>query len=328
MTRKLIPLISYVIGLIILLILYPRYNTSSQDFFQIIPFLIFWLANLSIIVCFIIALTNFLKKRIFSGFVHLFIGTSIYFLHKKIVFIDYNLFVYLSFILVLIVFFILYRSEKKYKNLISVILLTNSITVLLSDQFFLSYFNSTKIPWSQSGLKWEDYKDSFLNNQNERYFDSQHNKIDPSIIRAITVNAIKYKINTKGSIPSVVVGAYFVPNESYVKEEHRTSSQLNHERGYIDICEYYTRLIRKVFRNKSTGMINYKLLFKKHGIYFFEGTKTDVDRAENFIERIIEKKEEMNERYMLETESGANSGQQKKWDMKIQKLLSELDDYK
>lgn len=328
MIKQLTPIIIYFVGLIIFLILYPNYNTSGKDFFQIIPFLIFWLTTLSIIFSLSLSIFNFFKKRIFIGAVHLFSGISIYAVYKKLLFVDYNIFVHLAVILTLLVFFIIYRNQKTYKILVSVLLLLNIITILLSDRFILSYFNSTKIVWTESGLKWDEYKDSFENHPNENYYNSNMDKIDPTLVRAITSNSIKYKVNTKGSIPSVVIGAYFLPDESYVKNEFKTDNQLNHERGYIDICEYHVRLIRKVFSNKSTGMVDYKTLFKKYDIQFIEGILSDVDNAERFIDLMIERKEAMNQRYMFETEFGRNLEVQKKWDKKIRQLLTELNEYK
>lgn len=308
--------------------MYPSYTTSIEDSFQIIPFLIFWLTTIFIIISLFISVFNIFKKRIFIGLVHFFSGISIYALYKRLVFVDYNIFVHIAVILTLIVFIIIYRNENKYKILASALLLINIITALISDRFFLSYFNSTKIVWTDSGLNWEDYTDSIANHQSENYFDSNGNEFDFNSVRAITSNSIKYKLNTKGSIPSVVVGAYFVPNESYVKEEFVTSSQLNHESGYVDICEYHARLIRKVFKNKSTGMVDYKKLFKKYDILYIDGLQSDVENAKRFIDYIIYRKEEMNERYMLETEFGKDTKKQKKWDIKIQKLLTELEEYK
>lgn len=199
--------------------------------------------------------------------------------------------------------------------------------LLLSDHFFLSYFNTTKIPWDQSVLRWEDYKDSFINHQNENYYDSNGNRFDSKFVNAITANAIKYKINTKGSIPSVVVGAYFLPNESYVKDVYMTDNQLNHESGFVDICEYHARLIREIFKMKTTGMVNYKALYIKYKIHYIDDFYSDEEIAERLIERIIQMKEEMNEKYMFETEFGRNLENQKKWDKKIQKLLTNLEEF-
>ncbi len=328
MIKQLTPIISYLVGVIILLLLYPSYNTSGKDFFQIIPFLIFWLTTILIIISLFLSIFSFVKKRMLHGVIYILTAISIYAIYKKLLFVDYNTFVHLVFILALIVLVIIFRKQKIRRVSFSILLIINLMTILLSNRFFLSYFNSNKIPWTESGMNWEDYTDSFSNHFNENYYDSNGGKIDPKLIRAITTNSIKYKVNTKGSIPSVVVGAYFIPNESYVKEEFKSPNQLNHEHGYVDICEYHARLIRKVFKYKTTGMIDYKTLFKKYDIFYVDGIYSNAENAERLIERIIDRKEEMNESYMLETEFGQNVKEQKKWDAKISRLLIELEEYK
>lgn len=328
MIKSLLPLSVYTVGIIILLILYPNYNTSGKDFFQTIPFLMFWLTTILIVISLIITVIHFIKKNILSGFLYLISAISIYTIYKKLLFVDFNTFIHLFFIIALLTLVIVYRKKISQRIIFSVFLLMNLITLFVSDQFLLLYFNSTKIPWTESGIKWKDFSDSFSNHLNESHYDSNGNKIDPNIIRGITTNSIKYKVNTSGSIPSVVVVAFFIPNESYMKKEFKTSKQLNHENGYVDICEYHARLIRKVFNYKTTGMVNYKVLFKKYDFLYFDGFLTDVGNAEIFIERMIDRKEDMNEQYMLETEFGTNFKEQKKWDIRIQKLLTELKEYK
>lgn len=328
MTKLLLPFSSYLVGLVILLLLYPNHNTSGKDFFQIIPFLIFWITTISVIISLSLSIFSFIKKKIFPGSINLISTVSIYVIYKKLIFVDYNTFVHLFFIFVLLTLLIIYLKQRPQRLVVSIFLITNLMTFFLSDHFFLSYFNSTKIPWNEKGLIWEDFKDSFYIHRNEKHFDSNLNEIDPNLVRAITTNSIKYKINIKGSIPSVVVGAYFTPNESYVKDEFKTASQLNHECGYVDICEYHTRIIKQIFRNKTIGMVEYKSLFKKYDIFYIDGIVSDIDNAERFIERIIDRKKEMNEQYMFETEFGQNLKEQKKWDTKIKKLLTKLEEYK
>jgi hypothetical protein len=325
---KLIPIISYLVGLIILLLLYPSYNSSDKDLFHIIPFLIFWLTTILIIISIFLTIFSFVKKLMLSGVIYILTSISIYAIYKKLLFVDYNTFVHLVFILALFILVIIYRKQKNISVSFSFFLIINLWTILLSNRFMLSYFNSTKIPWTESRMNWEDYKDSFSNHLNENYYDSNGSKTDPKLIHAITTNSIKYKVNTKGSIPSVVVVAFFIPNESFVKEEFKTPKQLNHEHGYVDIFEYHTRLIRKIFKNKTTGMIDYKMLFMKYDIFYVDGIYSNAENAERFIEGIIDRKVEMNERYMLETEFGQNVKEQKKWDMKIRRLLTELEEYK
>jgi hypothetical protein len=191
----------------------------------------------------------------------------------------------------------------------------------------MSYFNSNKIIWNESGLKWDNYQDDISNHLQNNYYDSEGDKIDFKLIHAVTSNAIKYKINRNGNIPSVIVGAYFVKNESYIINEFKTKKELNHQRMYVDICEYYTRLIRKEFQFKTIGMVDYKALFNKYNIDRKVYPYDDYENAKTFINEMIQRKESLNEKYMFETDFGKNILVQKKWNNKIQKLLFSLKDF-
>lgn len=320
--------ISYLIGFSTLLILYPNYRPSKINSFNVITFLIFCLTAISIIIFIVLSIINILKKRIHMGILCVFIGITDYALYQKIAFEDYNVFLHSSFLLITIWFYFKYKNQITRSKLLTILIVVNSVILVFPNLFILSYWNSNKIIWKESGLEWDDYQDSVSNHLQENYYDSEGEKINHEQIHAVTSNAIKYKINRSGNIPSVIIGAYFVKDESYVIDEFKTKSELIHQEIYVDICELYVRLIRREFEYKTIGMVDYKVLFDKYKIdrkvYEFD----DYENAKTFIEEMIHRKESMNEEYMFETDFGKNLKAQKKWNLKIKTLLNELDEYR
>ena len=321
-----VTMIVYLLGLMILIILYPAYNTSGNNF-QIISFLIFWLTVISVLTALILSIHRFINRKYQNGIAFLSIGLSIFTIYHKLIFLSYNVFFHSIWIVILIWLFIRYRKNSEFKFVYLFTLIINVFVIFISDRFLLNYFNSNKIAWSKKEIGWEDYKDSFEKHLNERYYAFDMQGFNPENVRAITATSIKYKINELGNIPSVIVGAFFLPDESYVKEEFKTNSQLEHEKLYLDICEYHSRRIRKYFHLKMASGLDYKILFQKHDIYF-SNTDSDIENAEKLIEAITHEKEEMNSKYMIETSFGQNLGEQKKWEKRIKRLLTQYEDYK
>lgn len=317
-------LIVYLLALITLLLLYPSYNNGNG--WNPIPFFITWISSLSSIALLITSIYNFIKRKPWNGIAYLGLAFTIFVILQKIIFEDYNVFGHL--ILVILLGWSLFKSRKKsdLKPFFILLLSCNLIVVLISDRVLLRYFNSNKVAWSEEGFEWDDYNDSYNNHKNESYYLIDDFELNSDNIRAITGNAIKYKVNEMGNIPSVVVEAFMDSEGSFVLDEFKTNEQLEHERLYVDICEYHARRIRKYFSWKTISRVDYKRIFEEMGLYFAEAD-SDITNADRLIEEIINQKEEMNALYMMETNLGENRVQQRKWEKRIHTCLIELEDY-
>lgn len=309
---------SYLLTISILLLIYPFFVKNDIDNCEIVSFIISWLSIIYSLTLFLIGVFNIFKKRLINGVYYLLGTVSVFALYSKIYFEYYNKFAHFGFILIIIFLIIRFKKKSNFKIGLCVFLMINIFSMFLSDKFLLSYFNANKIKWSENKLKLEYYKGSCI-----------EKKVDKDRFRGlITVNSINYKINKAFSIPSVIVGAYFVSDESCIMNQFKDSNQLKHEKGYIDICEYYTRLIRKIFHNKTVSMVNYKELFEKYNILYYEDILSDITLADILIERIIELKCEMNNKYMLETNYGKDIKNQIYWNSKIHRLLNSFKEFK
>ncbi|WP_341902280.1 hypothetical protein [Fluviicola taffensis] len=322
--KLIVALVIYLLALITLLILYPSYNNGNG--WNAIPFFIAWLSGLSSIAFLITSIYHFVKRKPWNGIGYLSLGFTIFVILHKIIFEDYNVFVHL--ILVILLGWVIFKLRKRpdLKLFFILLLSCNLIVVLISDRMLLRYFNSNKVAWSEEGFEWNDYEDSYSNHKNESYYLIDDFELNSDNIRAITGNAIKYKVNEMGNIPSVVVEAFMDSEGSFIRDEFKTNEQLEHERLYVDICEYHARRIRKYFRWKTISRVDYKRIFEEMGLYFAEAD-SDITNANRLIEEIISQKEEMNALYMMETNLGENRVQQQKWEKRIHTYLIGLEDY-
>ena len=327
MIKQLRPIILYVAVFILLVALYPNFNHKDKATDQIIPLGMFWLTSIFIVFCIFLLIQSTIKKQFFSSIGYSLSALTIFAIYLKLLFVDYSIFVHVAFMVGIIILIARFRKQKDRLMYLATILVLNLLTGVLSDQFLLSYFNSNKIPWTHFGPNWSNYKDSFSNHKHDTYYLSNFQTIDPKLIPAMTANTLKYKINTKGSIPSIVVGAYMIPEESFVNKAFKTQNQLNHQQGYIDICEYHARLIRSIFKHKTLGMVNYEKMFHQYDISYTKGMENDLQKAERLVERIIQRKEKMNEKYMLETEFGQHLENQKMWNKQIKNMLHSLEKF-
>lgn len=127
--------------------------------------------------------------------------------------------------------------------------------------------------------------------------------------KAYTV--LKYETKTVVSNDSIVefrLVCYFVRNQSWMKE--KSTSLLSHEQTHFDIGELYMRKLRMlVLKVKYSPSVSIKRLI------------------DNKLDSLM-KAEQIQEKYDLETNHSLNKEKQKEWEIRIQKELNDLSEYK
>lgn len=299
----------------------------------------FVMINVLFFILFIIfSLIEFVnKKNKQQGLIYLYTSLSVIFIVLKISFNYYDFLIHLIYFISFIIIFFILLIRKYYSKLMVTFICLNAIFIGLSDNYIFRIFNSKNIIWSENFLKWDLYKDNNYEFRNETFhtwYKGSFFSKDSKYVHAITKNGIRYKVNRVNNHNSVIALAFFIPEESSINKHYtKTKYQLNHEKLYVDICEIYVRKIRRVFDNKPLYTINFKQLFKKYNfdydvLQYFGTIQSDEIQAENFINYIIEAKNEKNSQYLIETNCGKNIKTQKIWDLKIKNELKRLEKYK
>lgn len=260
------------------------------------------------------------KFKCLKAYVLLFMSPTFLIFWSKLDFEYYHFYYHLIYFIIFIgLVLFLYNSERDYlqnKKIILFALLLNICTLSINDYFIFKFWNNDKISWSEQKINWGDFQQSVPNESND--------------INAITTNGLQWKISKIKNNPSVIVIGFMKPSESWVKENHKTESQLRHEQLYIDICELHARKIRKIFNENKYGIDD-------NGSYFTLTNITDsttyyevnnASEAERIIRDMMYNKDQMNNSYMKDTEHGKNKGKQLAWESLIREQLTVLEEYK
>lgn len=152
---------------------------------------------------------------------------------------------------------------------------------------------SDRFSWNDHRkLSWSDFKGAVSAQSDES--------------AAATCCSIAFKVNsdTTGE-PKVSVYNTFYINRSWVKEDARIGSILNHEQGHFDLCELYTRKLRE--RAEAVDMHS-------------PGLKQELL---NVYATVSSEYETRQQAYEQETAHGTNIAEQHRWEEMIAQELNE-----
>lgn len=156
-----------------------------------------------------------------------------------------------------------------------------------------------RMPWNSKPLTWD-------------HFVGQPDPSNP--FHANTSSGISYSwsMKTSGNETEFLydIGAFFFPDESWVKHGKRTNNLLAHEQLHFDITELHARKLREAMEDfdlKKTKNVKPAL----QAIY----QKTEAQRAN------------MQKRFDVETRHSMDEVSQLKWQKFIQQELSKLEKF-
>lgn len=186
-----------------------------------------------------------------------------------------------------------------YALLVSLCVLPKGITSLAKDnkdRATVDNVNTSgnttaeEFPWNEHGkLSWSDFRGPV-----EAISDES---------AAATHCGIGFKTCTVQGKPKVIVYNTFYTNRSWVKNDAKIQSVLDHEQGHFDLCEIYTRKLRERMNN-----FNFEI--------------TDVKSALMSIYNEVKNEYESRQMaYESETVHGTNIPEQQRW---IQIIAHEL----
>jgi len=150
----------------------------------------------------------------------------------------------------------------------------------------------TEFQWEQhKKLSWEDFRGPVNAVSDES--------------AAATHCGMGFRVNTSSATgqPEVTVYNTFYINKSWVRPDAKIESILDHEQGHFDLCEIYTRKMRKMMTSFNFEEANAKAALM------------------NIFTRVNNEYENRQQAYEYETSHGTNIGQQRKWQNMI---ISEL----
>lgn len=157
----------------------------------------------------------------------------------------------------------------------------------------LAFAQNDDIQWSPNErLSWDDYLAK---------------PVASSEAAAITSTAIGVEYHVKNSIFSYSITCRFSKTRSWGKD--KTNYILQHEQGHFDITEIYARKLAKELKE-----------------YKFNPRKFQED-VNKIYKRLMDEKEEYQEKYDKETDFSRNKEKQAEWLDKIRQGLEETDDY-
>lgn len=156
--------------------------------------------------------------------------------------------------------------------------------------------NQPQIVWSPTPLTWDD-------------FQGRMKKSDP--YDAVTLSAVSSGFSGDNTNLTFEIEALFFPKGSKKKAKRQNNKLLKHEQGHFDITEIFARKLRKSLQNKKYK--NYKTIGK------------EVDKVYNKNNTAWRKFQNL---YDKETNHSKNETKQTEWDIRIQNLLTDLDDFK
>jgi hypothetical protein len=155
--------------------------------------------------------------------------------------------------------------------------------------------SATEFQWAEHGrLSWNDFRGP-VRPQDDETAAATHCGMG---FKTVTGNDGK---------PQVVVYNKFYTNKSWVRSDAKLDEILGHEQGHFDLCELYTRKLRKRMANfnfsaKNASDVLYDLYFQ---------VNTEYERRQ--------------QAYEDETTHGINTPVQQKWQRNIAKELSETE---
>ncbi len=142
--------------------------------------------------------------------------------------------------------------------------------------------------WHEHGkLSWDDFKGAVNAARDES--------------AAATCCSIGFKTNTSGpgSKPEIIVYNTFYTNKSWVRPDAKLESILEHEQGHFDLCEVYTRKLKKCMNGIDPDA---------------PGMKEELMRIYSELSNEYEMRQQA---YEQETMHGTNIAEQKKWQTMI-----------
>ena len=98
-----------------------------------------------------------------------------------------------------------------------------------------------------------------------------------------------------GSKPEIIVYNTFYTNKSWVRPDAKMSSILDHEQGHFDLCEIYTRKLRKRLSNFDFNVPDARQVLM------------------NIYSTVSNEYEKRQQDYEQETKHGTNTEEQKRW---------------
>jgi hypothetical protein len=153
------------------------------------------------------------------------------------------------------------------------------------------------IKWQEDRpLKWKDFKGK--------------TKPTPGFGIATTVTTFHYELLRQQDEWSIHIDVIFYCNQSWRHPRYNPPDVLRHEQLHFDISEIYGRKLFKAFREmRGEGRLNYR-------------------NAQRVYNRLYEDFGRYQDLYDDETGASTNGPMQRYWHRKIQRELSELQDYK
>ena len=153
--------------------------------------------------------------------------------------------------------------------------------------------NEQFIEWSPAKrLTWDDY---------------QAPPSSTSDAAAITSTALGIEYHLKNNSLAYIITCRFSKTNSWGR--HKTDYILLHEQGHFDITELFARKLAKELKEYRFNSRNYQ---------------EDVGKI---YKRVMEEKEEYQNKYDKETDFSRNKGQQAEWLQKIKDELDDLEEY-
>lgn len=127
---------------------------------------------------------------------------------------------------------------------------------------------------------------------------------------ALIASGIQISTKDSGGHISIELKSYVDPAESWVKKDAKTPRLLNHEKRHFDITEVSRRKLCLALQTETS--------------LTSENLNEMVDRL---FEEAMQWQSDMSDEYDHQTTHGLNILQQRKWDMKIDGLLSEYQSF-
>ncbi len=156
------------------------------------------------------------------------------------------------------------------------------------------------VPWSDDDMDRLEWSADHRLNWNDFLAEPPRRK--NSNVAAITSSVIQYKYACENGYLNFDIKSIFLRDESWVRDNARTSDYLQHEQLHFDITEVFARKLR----NRLSGE-----QFRCNEVYKFE----------RIVNEQLAEWRKMQKRYDIETEFSLNYYQQDYWDEFVPRLL-------
>jgi len=124
---------------------------------------------------------------------------------------------------------------------------------------------------------------------------------------AITSTALGIEYHLKNNTVAYIITCRFSKTSSWGR--HKTDYILQHEQGHFDITELFARKLAKELKEYKFNSRNYQ------------------EDVGNIYKKVMEDKEEYQNKYDKETDFSRNKPQQAEWLQKIKDELDDLEEY-